>query len=53
MNPSNPTTEELHNIEQLFFEQMRMQTRKATDPILAARLRSFEFQFSDRWIQTA
>ena len=53
MNPSNPTTEDMQQIEQLFFEQMRFQTRKATDPVLAARLRSFDVQFSDRWVQHA
>jgi hypothetical protein len=52
MNPSNPTTSEVHDIEQLFFEQMKLQTRKATNPILASRMHSFEFQFSDRWIRT-
>jgi hypothetical protein len=50
MNPSNPTSHELQQIEHIFFEQMRQQTRRATDPVLQARLRSFDLQFSDRWI---
>jgi hypothetical protein len=48
MNPSSPTTAEMKNIEQLFFEQMKRQTRRSTGP--PARLRTFDFQFSDRWI---
>ncbi len=50
MNPSNPTTHEMKDIEHLFFEQMRFNTRKVTDPVLAARLRSFDLQCSDRWM---
>jgi hypothetical protein len=58
MNPSNPNSQEVQFIEQLFFEQMREQTRRATNPLLAARIasrdttlaRSFDFQFSDRWL---
>jgi len=69
MNPSNPTATEMQQIEALFFEQMKRQTRLATDPVLMSRmlrraplswqknsrrneflLRSFDFQFSDRWI---
>jgi hypothetical protein len=56
MNPSNPTTADMRDIEQLFFAQMRRQTRYATRPGLREReaattalLRSFDFQFSDQW----
>ena len=49
MNPSNPTPAEMQQVEQLFFEQMRTLTRRATTPA-SARMRSFDFQFSDRWI---
>jgi hypothetical protein len=46
MNPSNPTKTEMQQVEQLFFEQMRQQTRRAT---MNTRMSSLDFQFSDRW----
>jgi hypothetical protein len=49
MNPSNPTTTEMQQVEQMFFEQMRQMTKKATSPSMA-HMRSFDLQFSDRWI---
>jgi hypothetical protein len=59
MNPSNPTSNDMRQIEQLFFQQMKRQTRYANQPGLREReialsrlLSSFDFQFSDQWTTT-
>jgi hypothetical protein len=44
MNPSQPTTAQLHEIEDLFLERMTALTKQAAH-------RSFEYQFSDRWMR--
>jgi hypothetical protein len=59
MNPSNPTATEMRQIEQLFFNQMKRQTKYTNQPGLREReaslarlLSSFDVQFSDQWITT-
>lgn len=37
MNPTHPTTSDMRHIEDLFFRQMRRNTRLTTDPVLQAR----------------
>ena len=52
MNPSQPTTQEMLEVEQLFFRQMQQLTLHSTGPkgLYSARLQSFDLQFSDRWM---
>jgi|GEM_PF-4779704 len=52
MNPHNPTTTDMQQTEQLFFRQMQQITKSVTGPkgLYSARLSSFDFQCSDRWM---
>ena len=38
MNPSQPTTNDLHQVEQLFFDQMKRATQASTNPVRMARV---------------
>jgi hypothetical protein len=52
MNPSQPTNEDMREIEDLFFAQMKHRTRMVTDPVLQRRM-SLDYQFSDLWVVRA